>query len=483
MASPNHNPKLPILSISYPSRFRPPYAEFIAKYPNTPQALLAKAEGEVMLFAEACRKNTYAAYLSFVTSYPNAPQVGAAVNLAAKARLAEEKAALAKIEAQVAEIGDEAARDRARIEKVQERLADAQVDFAWESLQAYNILNSPELSMQDRIARSMGSCLQVKAMVDTFLLDPTYPNYAKSSEIIRKTWNQIKDDKHHNDIIDQLDKIRIELARFHIELCQVLEKEFEATRTTMRDGFLQLSGDVQGATAAINASSERIEAQIKQVNVGLTKTNQLLTRVVETQEKANRNLVDIKQSLNVVNKNLQGIRQEVKDLSVNLGTKLDILGTKINMTNAELGDLKGEVRSGFQRQSQLQQEMIDRLDSLGDSGFPGLGQLWQKGSVAIGHATSWVKDQGGKIASGTKDAGKKLSDGAKKLFGAILPGKIDAYAFESQGRLSFNLLTGSYEGTFELIPGVYLASQSYHLTCLLLDFSLTSIRSSCWDAH
>jgi hypothetical protein len=347
------------------------YFDFIKRYPNTPQAVVAQLHIEALAFELTSQLNIVEEYEAFIDLFPQAIQVSAAEQLVQKKALVLETAYLeteqARLKNRLAQEQKVMAKLEARLKQAPEQLDE---DF-WEEFIAVQasitgLINDIRHIRENRANQLATLMEQAVSNAEAVLDDKTLTEdernrlvqyhwrvtqryfYLLRSELYRNTpaAKRVRLEERHQRLIDKLEEIRKTLIKSHDALIAALQDEFAKTRQTLRDGFARLHRDnvlMNQSLQQLVASVNVLHQDLEEVNQNLKKIHQGLTDVQATVAKTNAHLSLLHEDLDRVRSHLVQLNQ---DMNQGMATQKTLLRA-----------VAGTVKNGF---TQLHADMEAR---------------------------------------------------------------------------------------------------------------------------
>ena len=359
------------------------YFDFIKRYPNTPQAVVAQLHIEALAFELTSQLNIVEEYDAFIDLFPQATQVSAAEQLAQKKALVLETAYL---ETEQARLKNRLAQEQKVMAKLDARLAQApeQLDKVfWEEFVAVQnsitgLINDISLIRENR-ANQLATLMEqavsdAEAVLDDKTLTEEERNrlvqyywrvakryfYLLRSELYRNTpaAKRVRSEERHQRIMAKLEEIRQVLIKSHDALIVALQEEFAKTRQTLRDGFARLHRDnvlMNQSLQQLVASVNVLHQDLEEVNQNLKKIHQGLTEVQATVAKTNAHLSLLHEDLDRVRSHLVQLNQ---DMNQGMATQKTLLRAVAGTVKKGFTQLHADMEARQLQTASLHQEKL-----------------------------------------------------------------------------------------------------------------------------
>lgn len=314
------------------------YFDFIKRYSNTPQAVVAQLHIDTLAFELVTELDTIADYDSFIAMFPNAAQVSAVEQIAQQKQAKLEKA----------DLDDKLARLKRRLSEEQQamKILDARLetepvldDDFWEQLSAIQasitgLTEDIQMATENRAAE-LATLLESEASTAEAVLDDNTLTEAEKNQQIQSHWRMAQRDivllrsplyrqtsaakrvrleERHQRVIDKLDAIRVALKSSNDALITALQQEFAKTRDTLRSGFARLHLDNVSLNQSLQqlvSSVEVLHQDIVEVNRNLVNIHQQLTDVQATIKQSQVHLMVLHEDLDQVRGRLIQLNQQM----------------------------------------------------------------------------------------------------------------------------------------------------------------------------
>ena len=392
------------------------YYDFISRYPNTPQAMVAIMRIQELMFEFACVRDTEECYDAFIAAFPDAPQVEAAKKRA-------EQKAFEKVKSEYDElkkkynVDDNEAPQNNIIKNNLESKINAWARFV-KNLQLPTDVNSTDTVDFSKIYKLKRDADILYEVYSSFNLERLDNNLSALSIDIRlnKIHETIKE--NHKELLKTLDEStdRICEGLENLKLCN------QQLISEVRKGFKDLKTNFEN----VHIQLDKLNVQLSDVNTNLMKihvtTSYAFSRLDAQLERANQNLINVRdsivvgvqitqQELNKLNKTaeimnnnmVEGFAQSINQMSqinanvvkgfVQTGTKLDAIGSKIDVTNQKIDVLNDNVVKGFEQTGQ-------KLDNIG---------------LKIDKTNEGIENLNGNVVKGFYVTGQKLDNIGSKI--------------------------------------------------------------------
>ena len=351
------------------------YFDFIKRYPNTSQAVIAKLHVEALAFELTTKLDTVEEYDSFIAMFPTAVQVLAAEKLAQKKfleletirlknesdrlkhRLAEENQRMSELEARL-ETEPTLAEDFSFLEKqieIQNSITGLESDIRHlKETQANGLatLMETEISLAEK-AKSLQAQNHHWRIVERYY-------YLLRSDIYNKTVAQkrVRLEKRHQAILKNLEDIRQAIKDSNKSLIVALQSEFAKTRQVLRDGFKRLHLDnklINKSLQQLVASVEVLHQDIVEVNRNLVEIHQSLLDVRKTIAQSNQLLVGLHKDLGQIHGNLIRLN---KDMNQGMEKQNALLRVAAKTVKQGFNQLHADMEASQLQTAQLHQEKL-----------------------------------------------------------------------------------------------------------------------------
>lgn len=359
------------------------YIDFLGRYPNTPEALVARAHAEQLAFTFATKVGTVKAYDGFLASFPDAPQAASAADLARRQMLEDHRAAY-----------DEAAasRDEEEMERwVSRRLRSMRFDYRdlWTAIgseepsaQVLEFLERSALGYRpDEITDELrlGLARRMERIYYVVRWFRPYQTAEASDAIVAEA--------RHQELIAKLEEIRTTLEERHDALVASLREEMQATRATLRkgidelirehrldrkamaEGFARLENSMavlHEDLGAIHGELRGMHGTMSDVVASIRETNQRLGQLDQRLEGMHRSLVNMHRDMN---RGFEGVQRSItrlnRDLNCGFDRQFAIASAQLEVATRSL-DVQtrtlGAVQHGFDRLDTTMQAGFTRLE-------------------------------------------------------------------------------------------------------------------------
>jgi uncharacterized Zn finger protein len=324
------------------------YFDFIKRYSNTPQAVVARLHLETLAFELASRLDTVADYDSFIALFPNAAQVSAVEQLAQKKLAALEKVHL---DNELTRLKRRLSEEQQAMKTIEARLETELVldDDFWEQLDAIQasitgLTEDIQMATEKRAAE-LATRLESEASSAEAVLDDNSLTEAEKNQQIQYHWRmaqryvvllrskhyrqtqaakRVRLEERHQRVLDKLEAIRLALKSSNEALITALQQEFAKTRETLRAGFARLHLD----------------------NVLL---NQSLQQLVSSVEVLHQDIAEINRNLVTIHQGLSDVQATIKQTHVHLM----VLHEDLDRVRGRLIQLNQDMNQGMEKQKTL----------------------------------------------------------------------------------------------------------------------------------
>lgn len=330
------------------------YVDFVRRYPNTPEAVVARMHAEELAFELVTLLGTVEAYDGFLLAFPAAPQAQAAAELARKELLAQHRAAHAAKEAELSPSELEAWVNRTlRSMRFTYRDLWTAIEEDEPSPQTFEFLEREVLgyrpeSITPELRLNLADRLERIYYVVRWM--PAYRTAEASDSILAEV--------RHQELIAKLEEIRVTLIASRDEMVRVLREEMAATRETLRDGFdllveqhrldrrtlergvqrLQTSMEVLHRDLGLVQGELRdIHGTLADLDTGIRETNARLARLDRRLYEMHGSLVALHHDMNV---GFDGVQQRIAvlnhDLNQGFARQHEIAYAQLDVAQASL---------------------------------------------------------------------------------------------------------------------------------------------------
>ena len=359
------------------------YIDFLARYPNTVEAVVARAHAEQLAFTFATKVGTVDAYDGFLAAFPDAPQAESAASLARRRALEDHRAEFESAAA---------SRDEAELERwVNRRLRSMRFDYRdlWTAIsveqptaQVYEFLERSVLGRRPKEITDelrLGLARRMERIYYVVRWFEPYQTAEASDTIVAEA--------RHQELIAKLEEIRLTLEERHDALVLSLREEMAATRGVLRNGFDELIREHRLDREAMESGFTRLESSMEvlhedlgaiygelrsihrtlsDVAVGIQETNKRLGRLDERLAGMHRSLVSMHRDMN---RGFEGVQQSVSRLNRDLNRGFDrqyaIAAAQLDVATQSLQVQKetlGAIHHGFERLDGTMQAGFTRLE-------------------------------------------------------------------------------------------------------------------------
>lgn len=359
------------------------YIDFLARYPNTAEAVVARAHAEQLAFTFATKVGTVEAYDGFLAAFPDAPQAESAASLARRRALEDHRAAYERAAA---------SRDEDETERwVNRRLRSMRFDYRdlWTAIsteqptpQVYEFLERSVLGRRPSEITDelrLGLARRMERIYYVVRWFEPYQTAEASDTIVAEA--------RHQELIAKLEEIRLTLEERHDALVLSLQQEMRATRDVLRNGFDELIREHRLDRKAMEAGFGRLEnsmavlhedlgaiygelrsihSTLSDVAVGIQETNVRLGRLDERLAGMHQSLVSMHRDMN---RGFDGVQQSVRRLNRDLNRGFDrqyaIASAQLEVATQSLevqAETLGAIHHGFERLDGTMRAGFTRLE-------------------------------------------------------------------------------------------------------------------------
>jgi len=359
------------------------YFDFIKRYPNTPQAVVAQLHVEALAFELASQLDTIADYEAFIDVFPTAAQVTAAEQLAQKQTLKLEKAYL---DSELARLNHRLEQEQQALNQLERSLEtnpDLLDDFSfWQQLaeleDSLTGLKKDIRQIRENRAGELATEMETLASLAEAVLDKDMPEaeqnlqvqnlwrrvmrhfYLLRSELYSKTAaaKRVRPEERHQRILKKLEAIRLAIENSNQALIVALQTEFAKTRQTLRQGFDRLHLDnllINESLQQLVVGVEVLHHDLAEVNRNLVKIHQGLTDVQATIAQSNAHLLLLHEDLDRVRVGLIRLNQ---DMNQGMEKQKTLLRAVAGTVKQGFGQLHADMEARKVQSASLHQEKL-----------------------------------------------------------------------------------------------------------------------------
>ncbi|MFN0315376.1 MAG: hypothetical protein ACKVQA_10095 [Burkholderiales bacterium] len=334
------------------------YVDFMKRYPNTPQAYLAKLSAQALTFEAAHKVAAFKNFAApvkvqalddFVLLNPDAPQVELASKLATLIAVEEELKARAKLardvearlkgrsESEITTVRADALRARANeLATTFERTARSFDRFGEVSTNTIKT-NGNARSLAIQLERA-GEVVQVV--------------YADQDAAAR-----VRAEQRAQLILSKLEQVRRTLFESNERLIARLSEEFKETRRVLQEGFQALEGQLVN----VNRGLALLGDNLQQINRSLYAINENVIQVVKGVERVNVNLGVINENVIQVARGIERVHASVERNNELTARMIDVVHADLVMVHDGIRSMHVDMNNGFDRQADLLVSLTDEV--------------------------------------------------------------------------------------------------------------------------
>jgi len=363
------------------------YFEFIQRYPNSLQAMLAKLHLEALVFEATSQLDAVIQYDNFIAMFPTAVQVPAAEKLAQQKALLIEESALNTERESLKNRLTEKQQQRNRLFKecleknsnsCRKKLGELEQDitrFKEEIEQIVEKRANRLATKMEKVGTAIKKANKDKALYSQRLVR-RYCHLLLNAYSDREAAQRCRVEQRHDESLKQLQALLQMIENSNVALIEALKTEFAKTYHMLREGFERLHLDNLAWTKtfeALNPIFVQVQQDFIKVNRNLIKIHQGLTNVQATLAQSHVHLMLLHEDLKLLhnrlvqlnrdrNKGMEKQKSLLRDAASTVKQGFSVLHADLEASQLQATKLKQEKLALANRQLFSEQPIAKELE-------------------------------------------------------------------------------------------------------------------------
>lgn len=382
----------------------PSFMDFIERYPNSAEALVAKANIHVLLFefakkisdiGELSIEERVAALDDFVFVNSMAPQVPAAMLMSKLLMVEAETREIEQIKAKVREefpSASEADLFSIQSQKLSERANSLATKFEVTLAVIEAMQRSLGLSYESPTDDPKLLTQRIAAERIAFVLQTVHPE--------RDATRRVREQQRFEGLLRSISELKTTIKEENAKLISALREEFAATREVLRVGFSELREQliaVNNRLDTIHLDLELTNAKLEQMNRHLETAVASLARIDQKLARSNQLIEEqitvSKQAIEVMHTDLQFLHDAVKNMNQDMNRNAVAQNQLLDQIGGTLQDgftmLHQDNEVMIAENRETRQQLVDELRSVNQTVATGFSETRDRLDAQLAQATQF----------------------------------------------------------------------------------------------